>query len=246
MKLKPGERQTAFGPYQYLTAKILPGLFDPALRVEGVNHVALAWMTVDRSWTSDKGANNNGLTSTPVPLLARATPPAAATTGAPGSQPAPGGEAARPGGMIMPGMAPMPPMSGMPIAPGFPGMGGLLPNDPNRPKLVTLTRTDFLIQFIWQPPAQEGPAKSAEERQAELKTKIEEVTKQMREAEAKKSNTVVALPKAEDIEKASQAASIAAESALSKAASAPAGPGPGTAPPAAGPAAPVAPAAPPK
>ena len=79
-KLKPGERQTAFGPYQYLTTKILPGLLDPALRVEGVNHVALAWMTVDRSWTSDKGANNNGLTNTPVPLLARATPPAAGTS----------------------------------------------------------------------------------------------------------------------------------------------------------------------
>ena len=75
LKLPPGQ-QTAFGPYQYLTRKILPSLLDPALRVEGVNHVALAWMTVDRAWTTDKGATSNGLTSTPVPLLARASPPA--------------------------------------------------------------------------------------------------------------------------------------------------------------------------
>jgi type IV pilus assembly protein PilM len=261
-KLKPGERQTAFGPYQYLTAKILPSLLDPALRVEGVNHVALAWMTVDRSWTTEKGASNNGLTSTPIPLLARATPPAAATGGGP-----PGTEAGRPvaaggapGGVVdmprgMPGMA-----GGMPGMPGMPyNMGmGTMPNDPNRPKLVLLSRTDFLIQFVWQPPAQEGPAKTPEERQAELKTKIAEVTKQMRDAEAKKSSTAVVLPKGEDIEKASAAASREVENALSKAAApaAPAAgapPGPGTAAPPGAPApapapapGPGTPAAPPK
>jgi type IV pilus assembly protein PilM len=118
------------------------------------------------------------------------------------------------------------------------------PNDPNRPKLVTLTRTDFLIQFIWTPPVQEGPAKSAEEQKAELTTKIAEVTKQMREAEAKKSNTVVTLPKETDIENASKAASREVESAASKPA-APAGAAPAAAP-AAGATAPAPPAATPK
>src|SRR4051794_4393555 len=47
LKMPAGQR-TSFGPYQYLTAKILPGLNDPRLRVQGVHHVALGWMTVDR------------------------------------------------------------------------------------------------------------------------------------------------------------------------------------------------------
>ena len=34
LKLPPGQ-QTAFGPYQYLTRKILPSLLDPALRLKG-------------------------------------------------------------------------------------------------------------------------------------------------------------------------------------------------------------------
>jgi type IV pilus assembly protein PilM len=138
----------------------------------------------------------------------------------------------------MPGM-------GMPGMPYGMGMGGM-PNDPNRPKLVTLTRTDFLIQFVWQPPTQEGPAKSAEERKAEFTTKVAEVTKQMREAETKKSNTVVTLPKESDIENASKAASREVENAVSKSA-APAGPAAAPAGPAAAPAAaPATPAAPPK
>jgi hypothetical protein len=133
--------------------------------------------------------------------------------------------------------------------PGMPyGMMGTMPGDQAKAKLVTLTRTDFLIQFVWQPPTQEGPPKTPEERQAEIKAKVEEATKQMREAEAKKSNTVVTLPKDTEIENASKAASREAEKVLSKSA-APAGAAAGA--PAAGPAAAPpagvpAPAAPPK
>jgi type IV pilus assembly protein PilM len=128
--------------------------------------------------------------------------------------------------------------------PGMPyGMGmGMTPGDRNQPQLVTLTRTDFLIQFLWQPPTQEGPLKSPEERQAEFTTKVAEATKAMREAEAKKSNAVVTLPKEEAIESASKAASREVEKVLSKSA-APAGP---AAAPATGAPAPGAPAAPPK
>ena len=35
-------------------------------------------------------------------------------------------------------------------------------------KLVTQTRTDFLIQFVWQPPTAEKPAKPIEEIRKEL------------------------------------------------------------------------------
>jgi hypothetical protein len=255
LKLKPGERQTAFGPYQYLTNKILPSLFDPALRVEGVHHVALAWMTRDLKWTTDKGANNNGVTSTPIPLLARATPPVATgTPGAPGAEGTPGmaggGMPGMPGPMTEMGRMPTGMPAGMPGMgmPGMPyGMGmGMVPGDRNQPQIHTLTRTDFLIQFLWQPPTQEGPPKSPEELKAEFTTKVAEATKAMREAEAKKSNAVVTLPKEEAIESASKAASREVEKVLSKAA-APAGPAAAPAAGAPAPApAPGAPAAPPK
>jgi type IV pilus assembly protein PilM len=210
LKLPPTQ-QTAFGPYQYLTRKILPSLLDPALRVEGVNHVALAWMTVDRSWTTDKGANNNGVTATPVPLLARATPPADASKGAaaggtPTAAP-PGIERAMP-----PPSMPMMPAMGMP---GMFNMGaGMMPNDPKAPKLVTLTRTDFLIQFVWQPPKPEERLKPEE-----LKAKIAEVTKQMREAQKNSTEVVI---KEEVLAQVSEAASREAAAALNKAAGAPA------------------------
>ena len=126
-------QQTAFGPYQYLTKKILPSLLDPALRVDGVHHVALAWMTVDRTWTTEKGANNNGLTSTPVPLLARATPPVSRRRqqGAAGSA---GGDASAD---VEPAMHRTGRWPGIRHARhgrhghDNPGMG-MMPNDPNR------------------------------------------------------------------------------------------------------------------
>jgi hypothetical protein len=133
---------------------------------------------------------------------------------------------------------------------------GMMPGAANQPKLTTLTRTDFLIQFVWQPPKPEEKPKTPEER----KTKIAEIDKQMRDAQ--KNNTVVVIaPKESDIEKASQAASREAEAALNKAAAAttgapaagapaagaPSGAAPATpAPAGAAPAAPGAPAAPPK
>jgi type IV pilus assembly protein PilM len=118
---------------------------------------------------------------------------------------------------------------------GYPGMG-MMPNDPNRPKLVTLTRTDFLIQFVWQPPkGSEKPTPEA------LKTKIAEITKQMKDAE--KNKTEITLPTETAIETVSKAASREVETVLTKPATAPpAGPATPAAPPggAATPAAPPA------
>ena len=69
-------RRTEFGPYQFITEKVLRKLNVPSLRLYGVNHVALAWMSPDKNWTSEKGSANNNLASSTVPLLDRAAPPA--------------------------------------------------------------------------------------------------------------------------------------------------------------------------
>ncbi len=69
-------RRTEFGPYQFITEKVLHKLNSPFLRMHGVSHVALAWMSIDREWTSEKGMGNNNLASNTVPLLDRAAPPA--------------------------------------------------------------------------------------------------------------------------------------------------------------------------
>ena len=60
---------------------MLHKLNSPLLRLYGVSHVALAWMTSDRNWTSEKGSANNNLASNTVPLLDRASPPADAEGG---------------------------------------------------------------------------------------------------------------------------------------------------------------------
>jgi len=117
----------------------------------------------------------------------------------------------------------------MGMAPGM-GMGynmgvGFNPNDANKVKLVTLTRTDFLIQFVWQPPKPgEGP-----QTPEELQAKIDEATKQL--SEAQKDNSVVVIPKESEIEAASRKSSQEVENALNKAVAAPpAGVAPATAP----------------
>ena len=67
-------------------------------------------------------------------------------------------------------------------------------------QLRTLTRTDFLIQFVWKPlPADQRP-KTDEERAEMLKKKAEELT------EAEKNNPAVKVSK-EDMEKELDAAS---------------------------------------
>ena len=70
-------KRTDFGPYQFLTEKVLKKLNSPSLRLFGVDHIALAWMAEDKEWTSEKGSQHNNLASSTVPLLDRATPSAA-------------------------------------------------------------------------------------------------------------------------------------------------------------------------
>ena len=68
-------------------------------------------------------------------------------------------------------------------------------------KLVTLTRTDFLIQFVWQPPKPEERPKTPEE----LNAKIAETVQADDRAQTK--TTVVVIPKESDIEAALRSSS---------------------------------------
>ena len=73
-------RRTDFGPYQFITDKVLTKLNDPELRLFGVDHIAVAWLDKDPEWTTEKGSQNNNLASNTVPLLDRAAAPAGTVT----------------------------------------------------------------------------------------------------------------------------------------------------------------------
>ena len=83
------QNKTEFGPYQFITDKVLAKLNDPELRLFGVDHIAVAWLDRDPEWTTEKGINNNNLASNTVPLLDRAAPSAGSEGG--GGAAAPGG-----------------------------------------------------------------------------------------------------------------------------------------------------------
>jgi type IV pilus assembly protein PilM len=212
-----------FGPYGYLVQKIIPTLLNPKLRVEGVHHVTLAWMTSDKEWSSEKGAKTNGLASNTVPLLPRATAPvAAAGSGGEGGYAemmsrANAGSAGMmsmmgPGGMMGGGgmnesMYAANMMNNSMMGGG--GMGGAAAKAKEKEKLSLLTRTDFLIQLVWQPIKTEDAPKTPEE----LKEKIDEEIKKMVEAQ---KNSEVRIPTPEEVEKASLAQSKVVENALLK------------------------------
>ncbi|MBV8232749.1 MAG: hypothetical protein JO329_22430 [Planctomycetaceae bacterium] len=85
-----------------------------------------------------------------------------------------------------------------------------------------LTRTDFLIQFIWQPPKPEDQPKDAK---ARMKTR-DEIAKLLFEAE--KNNSVVTSRRESDIEATLEATSLKQSQELNQAMSKgipPAGPG---------------------
>ena len=57
-------------------------------------------------------------------------------------------------------------------------MGMMGTSAQEKDKLTLLTRTDFLIQFVWQPPKPEDQPKTEEER----KEKLAEIEKELAEA----------------------------------------------------------------
>jgi type IV pilus assembly protein PilM len=229
-------QRTDFGPYNYLVYKIIPKLNHPRLRLYGVHHVALAWMDRDEKWTTEKGSSTNNMANKTVPILARAIAPAGDAGGMTGGgMPGmmgmgsmagmggpDGGKMGRMSGMAGPmGMGGM--MPGMGSMAGYGPMGGMGGPSAEDSKASYLTRTDFLIQFVWKP--DEQPPKTPEEVKAEL----EKITKELRDAEQNQS--VVNLPKESDLETASKQQSTlldnAAQQAQQKATTSPAPSGAG-------------------
>ena len=110
----------------------------------------------------------------------------------------------------------------------MPGMRGGLMNQGEEIKPTYLTRTDFLIQFVWQPP-KPGELNTPEQ----VQEKIKEMAKQMTDEEVKAKSAVVVTPKEQEIEAVSAKQSQEAINALNKAAG-PAAPGAMPTPPATG------------
>jgi type IV pilus assembly protein PilM len=223
------QRRTEFGPYQFITDKVLPKLNSPELRILGVDHVAVAWLNRDMEWTSEKGSQNNFMAGNTVPLLDRAAPPVNAEggggTGSGGSASAGMGMGAMGMGMMMgqqqrmmagrPGMGSGEGMQAMMQRMGGGMMGGMMGNAPgavSKKDYKMLTRTDFLLQFVWVPVLPDAQPKTPEE----LKTKLEEIATKLNEAE--KAYTADASGKLEEqIEAESLKKSKALDSALDKA-----------------------------
>jgi type IV pilus assembly protein PilM len=229
----PEAKRVALGPYAYIVKRIIPRLNDPRLRVYGMSHVTLAWATIDRNWTSDTGSQTNNLSSKTVPLLERAAPQQESSGGMEGMMAGmmPKGMGGMGGGMMgggmgMPGMDPR--MMGM--MGGGMGMPGATSKEEEK-KLVKLTRTDFLIQFVWVPKKPDELPKTKEE----FKAKYDEEAKKL--VEAQKGQTEVRIDEA-GLEKVSLEETKRVESALAKPAGAPGAP-------AGAPPTPAAPGAPP-
>jgi type IV pilus assembly protein PilM len=235
--------RTDFGPYQFLTEKVLPKLNSPFLRLYGVSHVALAWMSSDRNWTSEKGSANNNLASSTVPLMDRAQPPADTSGGGGGPMGGMGGKLGGSGmesyasmmrgmggagaggggygmsGQSMRGMQEQM-MRGMSMG-GMGGMGAAADAEAKK-KVTTLTRTDFLIQFLWKPTPPEEMPTDPEQRKAKIEeqaAKVKDMIDKMAEEEKKKSDAAVKIPSAEEIEKASSQKTKELEAAIAKAVS---------------------------
>ena len=102
--------------------------------------------------------------------------------------------------------------------------GGAAADAEAKKKIKTLTRTDFLIQFLWKPVAAEALPEDPEERKAKLEEQDEKVKQdvkdwidKMTEAEKQKENAAVKVPSMEEIEAASKQKTSELDSAIEKA-----------------------------
>jgi type IV pilus assembly protein PilM len=254
-----------FGPYEYLTSKVLRKLNSPQLRLFGVTHVAVAWLLTDREWTTEKGLANNNLPENTVPLLDRTAP--AVEEMVEGSAGGRGGRdrgdfaSSRRGGGRGMGSGMGRGMGSGGFANRGRGRGGRDAEDDfmggagrfrtggrggtmgqeEAPKPTYLSRTDFLLQFVWKPVTPEPEPQNEEERKAQREARLEqlkEIFNKMNEAE--KNAPAVTVPSVEALEKVSRDESTQLETAIEKATQEPttkgaAGSGParkGAAPPA--------------
>ena len=193
-KMTAKERETSFGPTGFLQKIVLPRFWRPNRRAFGINHATVTWMPpIDREWTTEKSIGASVL----APMLGPEATAEAASGGAGGG----GGRgfgggsmAAGGGGGAMSGYNPNKGGSGGSMSAGARtgGMNGLMGKMGSRgggsrgvakadkdPDLKTLTRTDFKLEFVWQPPKEGEPSKDTAE-----------YLKAMAEAEAKSKGAV--------------------------------------------------------
>ncbi|HEX8202994.1 MAG TPA: type IV pilus assembly protein PilM, partial [Isosphaeraceae bacterium] len=204
-----------FGPTRYLTQRVIPLLGQPKYRQFGINHVALRWQVSDEKWTSEKGLATNGLPAS-VPLLDRFKPAVSAEGGMSGDM---SGMAAMYAGGAS-GMMGSGGMSGEMAGSGSGGMnpynmmssgmysgmmGGGNPAAKKKDETRYLTRTDFDLQLIWQPPSEETPA-----------PETDELVQKIREAEELAKGETRTISEA-DIEKASKEESLKVDQAIREA-----------------------------
>lgn len=89
--------------------------------------------------------------------------------------------------------------------------------------IKTLTRTDFLIQFVWKPELTEPLPEDPEQRKAKIDeqaAKVRELVEKIKEFENQKSNSAVTIPSADEeieIAKASKQKTSELEAAIQKA-----------------------------
>lgn len=219
LEKSPLLQKYARGTWQYIQYEILPRFFDAKLRLAGIHHAALTMYYVESKWTTEMGASN-----VPLPkMLEKEQPPVetADMGGGAGAGMMPGmsqmmammgaqGGMGPEGAGAMAGMPGM--MPGMGMKPGMgmmPGMG--MPQGKKNEDITTLTRTDFKIDFVWQPPKPEETPKTPEEAQE----KLAELRKSMQEVAEKSKGSVRA--RAFDVTKLQELSLKESEEAKTKA-----------------------------
>jgi type IV pilus assembly protein PilM len=243
---QPRDQWTYFGPRNYLQDVVLPGLEKVGPRMKGVHHAALSSLLIDQEWTSTKGAAGNEMAALGAAMLPRSSAPVSTEGGGTGGMAemmggkmggragmggGPGGMSGGPGAMggYPGGMGGRGAMMGMMGSGGMMGtMGGNNPNDPLSKMVTKRERTDFVIQFVWQPDA--------------LPESLEDIKKKLQDAENDAKNSGAVKVTDEELTKASEAAAKKKIEDLQKqaqspppAGTAPAAPTtPGATPPAAG------------
>ena len=178
----------------------------------GLHHATLAWMHPDEKWTTDKGA-----AGVPLPtLLAKAQPKSDESGntegGLGGGGGGGGGDMAKMmsvmGGMGGPGGGGGVPGVGMPGMMGGMSKGGATSKGKEQ-EVSYLTRTDFIIHVLWQPPKPEDQPKDDDA----IAKKAEERTKQ-REDMKKAEETKGGLPQLSDSALAKKSLESSAKAAI--------------------------------
>lgn len=167
------------GSYYYTVNQVLPRFRDEELRVMGIHHAALRSYLTEPNWSPDMAKGMRGGSANSELILARATPTESSSASATGAGAA--GTSKETAGMMSAmkgstgpskammggGSNPMDMMKSM----GGVGMmnmrggaaGGQSPADKSKIEAMTRQRTDFLIEFLYQPPAAGAKVKTAAE-----------------------------------------------------------------------------------